>query len=98
MDTNDTNKKASQLYSRSFVLLCLKVFAGRGNLGAITSSRSAGFQTGFQTCRIADFQIGRTLDVVRLAGLETRDTAGLETCATTSGVLAPQLSQRACRT
>jgi hypothetical protein len=36
---------------------------------------------GFQTCCIADFQIGRSSDVVRVAGLETGDTAGLETCA-----------------
>jgi len=37
---------------------------------------------GFQTCRIADFQVGWPLDGASPAGLETRDTAGLETCAT----------------
>jgi hypothetical protein len=35
---------------------------------------------GFQTCCIADFQVGRTRDAA--AGLETRDTADLEVCAT----------------
>jgi hypothetical protein len=42
---------------------------------------------GFQTCCIADFQVGRTPAVVPSAGLETRDTADLEVCAT--GVAAP---------
>ena len=37
---------------------------------------------GFQTCRIADFQIGKTHNVVRPAGLKTCDTADLEVCAT----------------
>jgi hypothetical protein len=48
----------------------------------VTLSRSAGFQT----CRVADFQIGGASEVVRSAGLETgletRDTADLEVCAT----------------
>jgi hypothetical protein len=35
---------------------------------------------GFQTCCIADFQVG--LAALRPAGLETRDTADLEVCAT----------------
>ena len=43
-----------------------------------TQNRSAGFQT----CCIADFQIGCALDVLRRAGLETGDTAGSEACAT----------------
>ena len=37
---------------------------------------------GFQTCCIADFQIGRSYDVVRPAGLETCATGDLEVCAT----------------
>src|SRR5664280_2256457 len=37
---------------------------------------------GFQTCRIADFQVGSTQDVAPAAGLEIRDTADLEVCAT----------------
>ncbi len=43
---------------------------------------------GFQTCCIADFQIGRTLpfcgtlNIEHVAGFETRDTADLEGCAT----------------
>ena len=43
---------------------------------------------GFQTCRIADFQIGKRQYPAGLglgrqaAGLETRDTAALEGCAT----------------
>jgi hypothetical protein len=38
---------------------------------------------GFQTCCVADFQIGGLCDDMRFAGLETRDTADLEVCATT---------------
>ena len=37
---------------------------------------------GFQTCCIADFQIGTRCELARFAGLETRDTADLEVCAT----------------
>jgi hypothetical protein len=43
---------------------------------------------GFQTCCVADFQVGwlgknpMRQHFGRPAGLETRDTAGLETCAT----------------
>jgi hypothetical protein len=37
---------------------------------------------GFQTCCIADFQVGKTLEITQFAGLETRDTADLEVCAT----------------
>jgi len=37
---------------------------------------------GFQTCRIADFQIGKSYDLVQSADFETRDTADLEVCAT----------------
>jgi len=40
---------------------------------------------GFQTCCIADFQVGKTLEITRFAGLETRDTADLEVCATGTG-------------
>ena len=43
-----------------------------------TPARSAGFQT----CRIADFQVGKALGITQFAGLETRDTADLEVCAT----------------
>jgi hypothetical protein len=35
---------------------------------------------GFQTCCVADFQVGIT--ALPPAGLETRDTADLEVCAT----------------
>jgi hypothetical protein len=42
------------------------------------AARSAGFQT----CCIADFQVDRVLENARPAGLETRDTADLEVCAT----------------
>jgi hypothetical protein len=44
---------------------------------------------GFQTCCIADFQVGRVLENARLAGLETRDTADLEVCATVAVLDAP---------
>jgi hypothetical protein len=37
---------------------------------------------GFQTCGIADFQVGGAWTGSWLAGLETRDTADLEVCAT----------------
>jgi hypothetical protein len=37
---------------------------------------------GFQTCCIADFQIGGSWNVTEAAGLEARDTADLEVCAT----------------
>ena len=37
-----------------------------------------------QTCCIADFPVGRPSFVMALADLEIRDTAGLETCATSS--------------
>ena len=37
---------------------------------------------GFPTCRIADFQIGGSFNAVMAAGLEARDTADLEVCAT----------------
>jgi hypothetical protein len=45
---------------------------------ANVSARSAGFQT----CRIADFQVGKALGITQLAGLETRATADLDVCAT----------------
>ena len=41
-----------------------------------------GRSAGFQTCRVADFQVGRANDVAWSAGLETRDTADLEIGAT----------------
>ena len=50
---------------------------------------------GFQTCRIADFPIGGALRNRarciggRSAGLETRDTADLEVCATARGFIFP---------
>src|SRR3989337_817293 len=37
---------------------------------------------GFQTCCIADFPIGVRREVAWPAGLDTRDTADLEVCAT----------------
>ena len=37
----------------------------------------------FKVCCIADFQIGRRRKWFTAAGLETRDTADLEICATT---------------
>ena len=48
---------------------------------AIGRERAAG-SAGFQTCCIADFQVGGAVELVRRAGLETRDTADLEVCAT----------------
>src|SRR5438876_1229659 len=37
---------------------------------------------GFQTCCVADFQIGGASAIARHAGLETCDIAGSEACAT----------------
>jgi hypothetical protein len=55
----------------------------RGSLEHLTAhNRSAGFQT----CCIADFQIGWAFDVVRRAGLETGDTADLEVGASAPGM------------
>jgi hypothetical protein len=42
---------------------------------------------GLPTCRIADFQIGGSYNVVMGAVLEARDTADLEVCATPAVVL-----------
>ena len=59
------------------VTIIQKIFAGCcKSCGEATPYRSAGFQT----CRVADFPIGGAL--LRFAGLETRDTADLEVCAT----------------
>src|SRR5688572_30983063 len=44
------------------------------------ATHERGCSAGFQTCCIADFQVGRVF--WRSAGLETRDTADLEVCAT----------------
>jgi hypothetical protein len=41
---------------------------------------------GFQTCRAADFQIGAPCEVIAGTGLEARDTADLEVCATAKGL------------
>ncbi len=57
--------------------LCVKNSASSTFLA---DSRSAGFQT----CRVADFQIGSTAFAVRAAGWEARATADLEVCATGS--------------
>ena len=37
---------------------------------------------GFQTCCVADFQVGSAVEFGRPADLEIRDTADLEVCAT----------------
>src|ERR1039458_4694804 len=61
--------------------VCVSIFALLSAGSAIrrdVPARSAGFQT----CCIADFQVGRVLENARPAGLETRDTADLEVCAT----------------
>jgi hypothetical protein len=42
---------------------------------------------GFQTCCIADFQIGGASEHRALAGLETRDTADSEVCATLAAAM-----------
>jgi hypothetical protein len=37
---------------------------------------------GFQTCCVADFQVGKAPDAVWSADLEIRDTTDLEVCVT----------------
>jgi hypothetical protein len=55
----------------------------RGYLSNVTIHADAlARSAGFQTCCVADFQVGRAWNIARLAGLETRDTADLEVCAT----------------
>jgi hypothetical protein len=55
----------------------------RAHLASTTNRQGArGRSAGFQTCCIADFQVGRAPDAPGPAGLETRDTADLEVCAT----------------
>jgi hypothetical protein len=51
---------------------------------------------GFPTCCIADFQVGSP--ALWPAGLETRDTADLEVCATPNSYPAPSGPGRAGRT
>jgi hypothetical protein len=49
----------------------------------VFSLRSQSFRNaGFQTCCIADFQIGGSPEFVRVVGWQIRDTADLEVCAT----------------
>src|SRR5881628_3612364 len=47
---------------------------------------------GFQTCCLADFQIRKRPDKGRSADWEVGDTAGLETCVTSSYLRPPALS------
>src|SRR6266568_1208914 len=49
---------------------------------SVARAPTAEGSAGFQTCCIADFQVGWAGKLPRLAGLETRDTADLEICAT----------------
>ena len=51
-----------------------------------SQGRAVHHSAGFQTCRIADFQIAKVLKWSRLRGVETRDTADLEVCATSLGM------------
>ena len=53
----------------------------KGSRTSRAASSSAG-SAGFQTCCIADFQVGWRLECPHAAGLETCDTADLEVCAT----------------
>jgi hypothetical protein len=53
-------------------------FGGFSLFSVDSDIRSAGFPT----CRAADFQIGGSFNVVMGAGLEARDAADLEVCAT----------------
>jgi hypothetical protein len=92
---------AKTLSSKHFMSICTTIHESfvllRKFSGGATPCRSAGFQT----CFIADFQVGGARVVVRPAGLETRppsavlrrtgDTADLEVCATLVAA-APHLS------
>ena len=56
-----------------------------GNVALFHHFRDAGFQT----CGVADFPVGRASIAEWFAGLETRDTAGLEACATLKSRIGP---------
>lgn len=82
MDLNHDKQIQSLLCYRytigqSVALARLNVFTAR-------SSQHTTLSVGFQSCWIADFQIGRWREFARRAGLETRDTADSEVCATSS--------------
>jgi hypothetical protein len=65
------------------IQLCTAIRQNRHKPRGFFKATTAGIcSAGFQTCCIADFQVGRTPAVVQSAGLETRDTADLEVCAT----------------
>jgi len=66
---NDSRHLGSSVGVAIFALLAAEPARRRG-----VPARSAGFQT----CCIADFQVGRVLENARPTGLETRDSADLE--------------------
>jgi len=72
---NDSRHLGSSVGVAIFALLAAEPARRRG-----VPARSAGFQT----CCIADFQVGRVLENARPTGLETRDSADLEVCAAVS--------------
>jgi len=60
-------------------LLSVRIVETREDFGVRWQS-AAVRSAGFQTCRMADFQVGKALGITPFAGLETRDTADLEVC------------------
>src|SRR5256885_12356657 len=73
--------------SDSFVLLCPKC----SQLAQISCEAAPGCSAGFQTCCVADFQIGGACDGARLAGFETPETADFEGCGTLVAGFAPSI-------
>jgi hypothetical protein len=60
----------------------MKIFGLLDGFSGIRPARSAAFQS----CRVADFQIGESCILPVAAGLEARDTADLEVCATSQAL------------
>src|SRR5439155_1548859 len=74
----DTHRTCNRFSSASLCSTLPEIFAVCADFVA----RQRPGVAGFQTCCIADFQIGGACDTARFAGLETHDTADLEVCAT----------------
>jgi hypothetical protein len=75
----DTDERASDIYSAGCALSFGKLRMLRESLRrSLQTLRSAGFQT----CCVADFQVGNASHGGAAADLETRDTADLEVGAT----------------
>jgi uncharacterized alpha-E superfamily protein len=82
------NRIGEELFNAYFFLS----FASLGKIEMVQQEeqqQQTARSAGFQTCGIADFQIGNVLDAEARAGLETGDAADLEFSATSSPSTAP---------